>query len=228
MVGIRLKVAGESAEESAEESATVTAGETTRYTGVPLRDLVAQAQPRADAGLLLIRATDGYAFFIDLEEVQDNDNLLLASQGSGDQATYDIVGAMNPKAQVRGVSSLTVIPAATLEITGALGTPAPFDPNDWQFEMDSTTLDVGNGPQKLQGASLMKILTALEPAAEATTVIFHTTGEPVSLPLSDVLGDDKTRVFTIIGADGLTFAVAQMDGTVIAPQVTGIEVDGRQ
>jgi energy-coupling factor transport system substrate-specific component len=207
---------------------TLTAGETTRYTGVPVRELVTQAQPHTAAGLLLVRATDGYAFFIDMDEVQDNDNLLLASQGSGDQATYDIVGATNTKAQVRGVSSLTVIPKTTLEITGALGKPAPFDPNDWQFEMDSTTLDVGNGPQKLQGAPLMKILTALEPAADATTVILHTTGEPVSLALSDVLGDDKTRLFTIIGADNLTFAVAQMDGTVIALQVTRIEVDGRQ
>ncbi|MBN2391167.1 MAG: ECF transporter S component [Anaerolineae bacterium] len=207
---------------------TITTGDTTRYTGISLRDLVAQAQPRADAGLLLIRATDGYAFFISLDEVQDNDNLLLASQGNGDQTTYDIVGAANPKAQVRGVSSLTVIPAATLEITGALGKPTSFDPNDWQFEMDSTTLDVGNGPQKLQGASLMEILTGLEPAADATTVILHTTDEPVSLPLSDVLGDDKTRVFTIIGADDLTFVVAKMDGTVIALQVTQIEVDGSQ
>ena len=207
---------------------TITAGDTTRYTGIPLRELVAQAQPRADASLLLIRATDGYAFFVSLDEVQDNNNLLLASQGRGDQVTYDIVGAVNPKAQVRGVSNLTVIPATTLEITGALGKPAPFDPNAWQFEMDSTTLDVGNGPQKLQGAPLMEILTTLEPASDATTLILHTNGEPVSLPLSDVRNDDKTRVFTIIGVDNLTFAVAKMDGTVIAPQVTRIEVDGSQ
>ena len=203
---------------------TVTTGDPTRYTGIPLRDLVAQAQPRADTGLLLIRATDGYAFFVSLNEVRDNDNLLLAFQGSGDQATYDIVGAENPKAQVRGVSSLAVIPAATLEITGALGKPAPFDPNEWQFEMDSSTLDVGNGPQKLQGAPLAEILTALEPEDDATTIILHTTGESVSLPLSDVLNDDKTRIFTIIGIDNLTFAVAKMDGTVIAPQVIRIEV----
>jgi energy-coupling factor transport system substrate-specific component len=205
---------------------SITAGDAVRYTGVPVRELIAQAQPQSDAGLLLIQATDGYAFFISMKEVQENDNLLLASQSTGDEASYDIVGAENTKAQVRGVSRLTVIPAATLEITGALGKPAPFDPNDWQFEMDSITLDVGNGPQKLQGAPLMDILTTLEPAANATTVILHTTGESISLPLSDVLSDDDIRIFTIIGADRITFAVAQMDGTVIAPQVTGIEVDG--
>jgi len=203
---------------------SITAGDSVRYTGVPVRELIARAQLQDDAGLLLIEATDGYAFFISLKEVQENDNLLLAAQGRGDEASYDIVGAANTKAQVRGVSKLTVIAATTLEITGALENPASFDPNDWQFEMDSTTLDVGNGPQKLQGTPLAEILKALEPTADATTVILHTTGESVSLPLSDALSDDKMRVFTIIGADNLTFAVAKTDGTVIVPQVLRIEV----
>lgn len=203
---------------------TVTAGDKVRYTGIPVRELLARAQPQAEAGLLLIRATDGYAFFISMNEVRENADLLLASQGSGDKASYDIVGAANTKAQVRGVSSLTVIAAANLEITGALGKPAPFDPNEWQFQMDSTTLDVGNGPQKLQGASLAKVLQALEPAADATTVILHTDGDPVTLPLSDVLGSDDVRIFTVIGADRITFTVARMNGIVIAPRIIRIEV----
>jgi len=207
---------------------TITAGENVRYTGVPVRELIARAQPQSDAGLLLIEATDGYAFFISMKEVRENDNLLLASQGKGDEASYDIVGAANPKAQVRGVSRLTVIPAARLEITGALGKPAPFDPDDWQFEMDSITLDVGDGPQKLQGIALAKVLQTLEPAPDATTVILHTDGDLVTLPLSDVLGSDDVRIFTVIGADRVTYAVARMDGTVIAPMVMGVEVDGRQ
>jgi ABC-type thiamin/hydroxymethylpyrimidine transport system permease subunit len=206
----------------------ITAGDAVRYTGVSVRELVARAQPHADAGLLLVQATDGYAFFISLKEVQENDNLLLASQGKGDEASYDIVGATNPKAQVRGVSRLTFIAATTLEITGALGKPAPFDPDEWQFQMDSITLDVGNGPQKLQGASLAKVLQALEPATEATTIILHTDGDPVTIALSDVMGSDDVRIFTVIGTDRITYAVAWMDGTVIAPQVTGIEIDGRQ
>ncbi len=202
----------------------ITAGDAVRYTGIPVRELLARAQPRAGAGLLLIQATDGYAFFITMKEVQENDNLLLASQGKGAKATFDVVGAQNSKAQVRGVSSLTVIQAVTLEITGALGKPAPFDPNDWQFQMDSITLDVGNGPQKLQGASLAKVLQALEPAADATTVILHTPGEPVSLALDDVLGSDDVRIFTVIGADSVAYAVARMTGIVIAPQIIRIEV----
>ena len=207
---------------------TITAGDSVRYTGVPVRELLARAQPQSDDGLLLVEAADGYAFFISMKEVQENDNLLLAPQGRGDEVSYDVVGATNAKAQVRGVSRLTVIAAATLEITGALGNPAPVDPNDWQFQMDSTTLDVGNGPQKLQGASLAKVLGALDPAADATTIILHTDGDPVTLPLSDVAGNDDVRIFTVIGADRVTYAVARMNGTVIAPLVVGIEVDGRR
>jgi hypothetical protein len=207
---------------------TITAGDAVRYTGVPVRELIARAQPQTNHGLLLVEATDGYAFFISMKEVQENDSLLLASQGKSNKATYDIVGATNAKAQVRGVSCLTVIAAATLEITGALGKPAPFDPDDWQFQMDSTTLDVGNGPQKLQGASLTKVLGTLDLAADATTIILYTDGDPVTLPLSDVAGSDDVRIFTVIGADRVTYAVARMNGTVIAPQVTRIEVDGRR
>jgi len=206
---------------------TVTAGEATRYTGIPVRELIARAQPQSNAGLLLVQATDGYAFFISMKEVQENDNLLLASQGSGDKATYDIVGAANPKAQVRGVSRLTVIPAAMLEITGALENPAPFDPDDWQFQMESLMLNLGDGPRRLQGMSLAKVLRTLEPAADATSVTLHTPGDPITLPLSEVLNSDEVRIYTVVGADHITFAIARKNGTVIAPQVTGIEVDGR-
>ncbi|MEJ5310605.1 MAG: ECF transporter S component [Anaerolineae bacterium] len=204
---------------------TITAGPATaRYTGVPIRELIAQARPQADAELLLVQATDGYAFFISMKEVQENDDLLLASQGKGNNATYDIVGARNNKAKARGVSRLTLIPATTLEITGALGKPTPFNPDEWQFQMDSTTLDVGNGPQKLQGASLAKVLQTLEPLADATTVILYTDGDPVTLPLRDVMGSDDVRIFTVVGADRISFAVAQMSGIVIAPQIIRIEV----
>lgn len=208
---------------------TITAGPATaRYAGIPVRELLARAQPQAGAGLLLVQATDGYAFFISMAEVQENDNLLLASQGKGSKASYDIVGAKNTKAQVRGVSRLTVIPAATLGISGALGKPAPFDPDAWQFTMESITVNLGDGPRKLQGASLAKVLQTLEPAVDATTVIFHTAGEPLSLPLNDVLRSDDVRIFTVVGADRIIFAVGRINGTLITPQVTRIEVDGRR
>ena len=117
------------------------------------------------AQLLLARAVDGYAFFIGMGEVAENESLLLACQGKGEDASCDIVGAENAKAWVRGISELTVIGAATLEVSGKLENPAPYDPDDWQFEMDSVRLDVGNGPQKLQGVPLGMVLESMSPSA---------------------------------------------------------------
>jgi ABC-type thiamin/hydroxymethylpyrimidine transport system permease subunit/DMSO/TMAO reductase YedYZ molybdopterin-dependent catalytic subunit len=194
------------------------------YEGVPIGKLVARAQPQPGASLLLVRATDGYAFFIGLDEVRDNAALLLSPQGVGDQESYDVVGAQNSKAWVRGVSELTVVGASTLEVSGALDEPAPYDPDDWQFEMDSTRLDLGSGPRKLQGMPLGIVLAAMEPQTGAVTVVVHTGGEPVSLPLAEVLADDGLRIFTVIGDDDVTFALARMDGEVLAASVTRIEV----
>jgi ABC-type thiamin/hydroxymethylpyrimidine transport system permease subunit len=197
---------------------------TASYQGVPLRDLLARAQPQPGASLLLVRATDGYAFFIGLDEVRDNDALLLSPQGEGDEASYNIVGAMNSKAWVRGVEELVVIGAATLEVSGALAEPAPYDPDDWQFDMDSTRLDLGDGPHKLQGVSLGKVLAAMNPQTGAETVVIHTGAEPLSLPLAEVLADDDIRLFTVIGEAEVTFALARMDGEVLAARVARIEV----
>ncbi len=197
---------------------------TASYSGVPVRDLIARARPHPTASLLLIRATDGYSFFIGLEEVRDNDALLLSPQGEGDQVSYNIVGALNSKAWVRGVSELIVIGAATLPVSGALAAPAPYDPNHWQFDMDSTRLDLGDGSRKVQGVPLGKVLLAMEPRPAATTVVVHTGDGPLSLPLAEVLDDEDLRLFTIIGEDDVTFALARMDGRVLAAQVTEIEV----
>ena len=206
-------------------SAESTLREVTRtYTGVPLRALIERAQPQPDAALLLVQASDGYAFFIHIDEMWENARLLLSPQGEGKDASYNIVGAENSKAWVRGVSALTVVGTATLEMSGALENPTPYDPADWQFEMDSTGLDVGEGKKKYQGAPLGQVLRTMEPNPTAEIVLLHAHGDPVSLALADVLADDDIRVFTIIGAGGVSFAVARMDGTVIAPHVTRIEI----
>jgi ABC-type thiamin/hydroxymethylpyrimidine transport system permease subunit len=197
---------------------------TSRYTGVPVRELVDRAQPHPNASLLLIQASDGYAFFVSMDEVRENAGLLLAAQGKGQDASYNLVGARNSKAWVRGVKELAIIGSTTLEVTGALEHPSLYDPDDWQFEMDSTRLDVGEGPKKYQGAPLSKVLQAMDPRPEAATVVLHTDGEPVSIPLTDVLGDDDLRIFTIIGEANVSFAAARMDGEVIVPKVTRIGV----
>ncbi len=196
---------------------------TSRYSGIPVRELIERAQPQPNVSLLLIQASDGYAFFVSMDEVRENESLLLAPQGQGEDASYNVVGPRNSKAWVRGVEEMSVIGAATLEVSGALEHPSPYGPDDWQFEMDSTSLDVGEGPKKYQGAPLGQVLQAMSPRPEATTVLLHD-GEPVSLPLADVLRDDDLRIFTIIGGTDVSFAVARMNGEVILPRVTRIEV----
>jgi ABC-type thiamin/hydroxymethylpyrimidine transport system permease subunit/DMSO/TMAO reductase YedYZ molybdopterin-dependent catalytic subunit len=197
---------------------------TAKYNGVLLRDLIDGAQPYPNAALVLVRATDGYAFFISLDEVRDNDALLLSPQGEGDEISYNIVGALNGKAWVRGVTELVVVGEVTIEVGGALDKPEPYHPDDWQFDMDSTRLDLGSGARKYQGVPLGKVLAAMGPQTEASQVVIDTGEGHLSLSLVDVLADDSLRLFTIIEQDDITYALARMDGSVLAPQVVRIEV----
>lgn len=199
-------------------------GVTREYTGIPLAEVVARAAPAPHAELVLVTAADGYAFFVSVAELRANPALLLAPQGEGDAATYNLVGAENSKAWVRGVSRIEVVGAAPLEITGALAAPAPFDAAAWQFEMDRATLVLDGESHAVQGAPLGAILAAQQPAEDAARVILHTPGDPVPLLLADVLADSDVRLFTVITENGVTYAVARLQGTVIAPRVTRIEV----
>jgi ABC-type thiamin/hydroxymethylpyrimidine transport system permease subunit len=199
-------------------------GATAEYRGYPLLDVISRASPTEDAELLLIRATDGYAFFLSMDELRNNPSLLLSPQGKGDEASYHVVGPENSKAWVRGVAELIVFGSASLEITGALEDPRPYQPAEWQFEMDSTRLDVGLGPNKYQGASFGEVLKSMNPAGDAVTVILYGEGEEISLGLDEILADDEIRIFTIIDQDEISFAVARMDGEVISAQVSRIEV----
>lgn len=201
-------------------------GVTTRYTGLPVGELVARARPQAGASLLLVRASDGYAFFIGMDEVETNDALLLAPVSEGEEASYNLVGAENSKAWVRGVAELVVIGASTLEVEGALAQPAPYDPDDWQFDMDAARLNLGDGPAKLQGVALGKVLAAMQPKPGASSVVAHPAGggEPVTLPLDTVLADDGLRIFTVIGQADVTFALARLEGEVLVPHLERIEV----
>ena len=197
---------------------------TATYEGIPVRELVTRARPLANASLLLVQASDGYAFFISMEEVAGNEGLLLVPPGEGKEASYNLVGPRNSKAWVRGVSELSVIGAASLPVTGELESPTPYDPDDWQYEMDAARLDLGEGPKKYQGAPLGQVLQAMDPRATAQTILLETAGDPVALPLVEVLGDDDLRIFTIIGPEEVAFAVARLEGEVVAAQVKGIEV----
>jgi DMSO/TMAO reductase YedYZ molybdopterin-dependent catalytic subunit len=91
--------------------------------------------------------------------------------------------------------------------------------------MDSTQLDLGEGTKKYQGAPLGAVLRQMGPQAGASTVVLHADGEPVRLSLDEVVADKDVRLFTAFHGEDISFAVARMDGEVIAYPVRRIEVE---
>jgi DMSO/TMAO reductase YedYZ molybdopterin-dependent catalytic subunit len=136
-----------------------------------------------------------------------------------------VAGAENSKAWVRGVTRLIVAGGASLEVTGALERPMDYDPDAWQFGMDSTQLDLGQGGNKYQGAPLGSVLNQMEPHEGAATVVLHTDGQAVELPLDEAMSDKDIRLFTAFHGEKVSFAVARMSGDVLAYPVTRIEVE---
>lgn len=203
---------------------------TTRYTGIPLRAVIAQAQPSPDAALILIEASDGYGFFITMEELAHNEELLLVVQGKGEDAAYSLVGPESRKAWVHNVTRLTVVGSTGLEIEGALHAPGAFHPSEWQSEMDSTTVLLSSGGRKLQGVALSAVLAQMRPEPGASKIVLHTGGAPVTLPLAEVMADDDVRIFVVLDPPEVSYAVARLSNDALVgdrrvmEQVQTIEV----
>jgi len=201
-------------------------GMTRRASGALLRDVLALAEPDPGYGAVLVTATDGYSFFIGRDEVETNDDLLLAVRGEGAEATYEIAGARNSKAWVRNVREIRVVAEALVEVRGLVGVPFPYNPDEWQFEMDNATLDLGSGPVKYQGVALADLLARWEPEDEASEVLCVTrAGEGAAVPLADALADRTLRLWTVLdGGEGMRYAVAYADGRVLARDVVALEI----
>ncbi|MCG7853365.1 MAG: hypothetical protein MIO92_12660, partial [Methanosarcinaceae archaeon] len=194
------------------------------YKGFPVKDLIAAAQPASDQGWILVQGSDGYAFFIPRSEIQGNASLLLVSQGDGEKRSYNLVGAKNSKAWVRGVQALLVVSPPTLEITGLLDNPGIYDPEAWQFEMDSTFLTIGEISGKFQGAPLGPVLQDLGIQPQAQEVVLIGAEKPVSFDLSKIMADQDFRIFTMIVGEQVSYALARMDGQVIVSDLERIEL----
>jgi ABC-type thiamin/hydroxymethylpyrimidine transport system permease subunit len=199
-------------------------GATTRYTGIPLRPLVERSRPDPTAAMLLIEAADGYAFFMTMEELVQNESLLIVVQGKGEDAAYSLVGPESSKAWVRNITRITVVGGTTLEVSGALQAPGAFRPAEWQAQMDSITVVLPGGARKLQGTPLGQVLAAMQPGAAASEVILHTAAGPVTVSLDEVMRNNDVRIFTVIDPPSVGYAVARMDGFVLAADVREIEV----
>jgi ABC-type thiamin/hydroxymethylpyrimidine transport system permease subunit len=195
------------------------------YTGVPLLEIISRAQPSEDATAVLARATDGYDFFIQMSELEENDKVILAQSGTGSEMSYSVAGAKNSKAWVRNVAELLVVGHAEIEITGALDSAHPYDPDHWQFDMDNARLDLGYGVRKYQGVSLGLVLESMSPQPQASKLILKSrSGEEQSMELSQVLQDSSIRVWNVTAEEGIVFAVASEGGHIWLTDVVEIEV----
>lgn len=200
-------------------------GITRSYEGYPLADILTFSEPHPDAELLLLQASDGYGFFLTLEEVGSNPSLLLVPHDADGESAYDLVGAESPKAWVRNVTTITLIQGQEVPLQGALAAPMPFRPAEWQQEMDSASISMSSGSRKLQGVLVNAILLAAQPDPAATSVTFYGELDSVALPLQDILADDDLRLFIAMEADGMSFVLAHMQGDVLVEGVQRITVE---
>ena len=197
-----------------------------RAAGVRLDQILDRAQPNPSAASVLVTASDGYAFFVTLQEARENVNLVLAHRGEGREMRYEIVGAVNPKAWVRNVAELRLVPLALVQVSGLLETPFPYNPDEWQLEMDNATLDLGYGEAKYQGTRLDDLFDKWRPQREAAVLRIETrSGESVALPLYDVLADSTLRIWNVSTPDGLRFAIAREDGDILARDVVALAIE---
>ena len=192
--------------------------------GYKLAEVIALAVSGADYGSALISATDGYSFFITDREIEENTELLLAVSGEGEDTSYEIVGAENSKAWVRNVATIDLAEQTLIEVSGLVGLPSPYNPADWQYEMDSAYLDVGYGEQKYQGTIAADVLTAWEPSTGAESAVFYSADEQVELSLEEIATDRSLRIWSVNAAGGTSFALATEGGEILLTDVERIEV----
>jgi energy-coupling factor transport system substrate-specific component len=194
------------------------------YDGYPLSEILEHAEPKPGASKLLMIASDGYAFFLSMQELEENESILLSPQEMRGETSFNVVGPHSSKAWVRGVEQLLVVGESTLPVRGLLESPGPFDPQNWQDSMDSVSLQVSSGPLKVQGVPLGEVLQARGPTQEASRVVVAATEREWTLDLEDLIDDDDLRLFSLVTTDGIHFVLGRMSGEVLLEQVTSIEV----
>jgi hypothetical protein len=81
-------------------------GEVSTYTGVLLTDLLAEAQPNADAATIVFVADDGYTAEISLEELKTCDDCIVSFRNQGGFST--VLPEYSGKLQVKGLIEIQV------------------------------------------------------------------------------------------------------------------------
>jgi len=200
-------------------------GVMSEYSGFSLSEIINHANPHPNADMLLIEATDGYAFLISFDELTENENILLVKQGKGNDASFNVVGPESSKAWVRNVSNLTVIISEGLTIVYPSGAKSNFDPDEWKTDMDSSQVDLPGGSKKLQGVPVWKIIDQNLDGEDPTSVIFKSLDDALTLEWSKFEGNDDLRVFTVIEEEGIAYALAEMSGNVLIYPFLEIIID---
>jgi hypothetical protein len=115
---VALKVTGSVAKEQAWTEAQVNGmdtmeavstnkdGETSTYTGVLITDLLAAAQPNADATTVIFVADDGYTAEVTLEELNACADCIVSFRNQGGFST--VLPGFSSKLQVKGVIEIQV------------------------------------------------------------------------------------------------------------------------
>jgi energy-coupling factor transport system substrate-specific component len=191
------------------------------YKGYPLGDILAESEPDPNADLILLRASDGYVFFISIKELESNPGIVLQAQGKGDQQTFNVAGPESNKAWVNGVLEIQVIQSDPL-LVDIQGERFPFIASEWVESMDSTTLDLGYGPAKYQGVPLGLLLDSLSPGLDDAREVLAESinGSQHRLTVHEIRKDDGIRVFLNLSQGRVIYALAHLDGEVY---LTGLE-----
>ena len=183
------------------------------------------AEPDPLANTLLVEASDGYAFLISFDELTTNPNILVVQNGSGKNASFDIVGPTSSKAWVRNLNKITISAAEGLSVVNSKSEDHAFNPDQWLNDMDSTQIMLPDGTEKLQGVPLWKIVEFYQRDCTYKQVILRSTESSQSYSWNEINANNDIRLFIIIEEQGLSFVLAEMSGDVLLYPVTGIEIN---
>lgn len=121
---------------------------------------------------------------------------------------------------------VAIAPAAGLEVTGSVTTPASYTMEDLQAMtvVEATVTHPSHGDEDVTGVSLVDLITAAQPAAEATTITFSASdGYTKDLDLAEVLA--CTSCLVAFEDDGtLSIAMPDFPSGAWVTMLTGIDI----
>jgi hypothetical protein len=174
--------------------------------------------------MVLLEASDGYAFFISAEELRENPAIVLQAQGKGKNLVFNVAGPASKKAWVNGVEQVRLVRSQPLELEIA-GNVVPFNPVDWISDMDSTTLELESGSAKVQGVALGLILDSAAPNLTDGQVIgVAPDGNQQSFSIQQVKDDPGIRIFLNLTQGSVSYVLANLDGEVYLPVLERIQI----